>query len=245
MQDGGVAAPVQGGSTTPDFDYVFKLLVIGDCGVGKSALLRRFVDGEFSAEYTTTIGVDFGTRTCTVSGKKVKLQIWDTAGSERFRAVTSGYYRGAHGIIIVFDVGDRRSFEDVKYWIGEAGRFAPASAQRLLVGNKCDLEGPSRLVTREDALELSDELGVPLVEASAMSSQNVEQAFLLLAEAVRETATREMPAVQSLETAPRGVSSQNQAPLLGPAMPMRRRGLCRACHACLRRVFARIGIAER
>ncbi|XP_056275538.1 ras-related protein Rab-35b isoform X2 [Pseudoliparis swirei] len=102
-----------------DYDYLFKLLIIGDSGVGKSSLLLRFADNTFSGSYITTIGVDFKIRTVEINGEKVKLQIWDTAGQERFRTITSTYYRGTHGVIVVYDVTSAESFVNVKRWLHE------------------------------------------------------------------------------------------------------------------------------
>ncbi|XP_072456395.1 ras-related protein Rab-35 isoform X2 [Notamacropus eugenii] len=102
-----------------DYDHLFKLLIIGDSGVGKSSLLLRFADNTFSGSYITTIGVDFKIRTVEINGEKVKLQIWDTAGQERFRTITSTYYRGTHGVIVVYDVTSAESFVNVKRWLHE------------------------------------------------------------------------------------------------------------------------------
>uniref|UniRef100_A0A7S1R9U1 Uncharacterized protein n=1 Tax=Alexandrium catenella TaxID=2925 RepID=A0A7S1R9U1_ALECA len=219
-----------------DADFIFKLVVIGDLGVGKSALLRRFVDGLYDTTYTATIGVDFGTRSCTLDGKKVKLQIWDTAGSERFRAITSSYYRGAHGVIVVFDVSDRKSFERVRYWLAEAGKSAPVTARRMLVGNKCDLTGEGRSISRDEAFDLADGLGVPLVEASAKSSENVEEAFLSLARAIKASATRAIPA-QSFDSYAVGTSSVGSE--LGAATRIRPRGICLGRGTCLLHALGR------
>ncbi|XP_020531803.1 ras-related protein RIC1 isoform X2 [Amborella trichopoda] len=122
-----------------EYDYLFKLLLIGDSAVGKSCLLLRFADDSYVDSYISTIGVDFKIRTVELDGKTVKLQIWDTAGQERFRTITSSYYRGAHGIIIVYDVTEMESFNNVKQWLNEIDRYASDNVSKLLVGNKCDL----------------------------------------------------------------------------------------------------------
>ncbi|CAN6475599.1 unnamed protein product [Victoria cruziana] len=122
-----------------EYDYLFKLLLIGDSSVGKSCLLLRFADDSYVDSYISTIGVDFKIRTMELDGKTIKLQIWDTAGQERFRTITSSYYRGAHGIIIVYDVTEKESFNNVKQWLNEIDRYASDTVCKLLVGNKCDL----------------------------------------------------------------------------------------------------------
>ncbi|CAI0462158.1 unnamed protein product, partial [Linum tenue] len=152
-----------------DSDYLFKLLLIGDSGVGKSCLLLRFADDSYIESYISTIGVDFKIRTVEQDGKVIKLQIWDTAGQERFRTITSSYYRGAHGIIIVYDVTDEESFNNVK----------------LLVGNKCDLTS-KRAVPYDTAKAFADEIGIPFLETSAKSATNVEEAFMTMASEIKK-----------------------------------------------------------
>jgi len=162
-----------------DYDHLFKLVLIGDTGVGKSCLLLRFADDAFTESYISTIGVDFRFRTVKVDGKTVKLQIWDTAGQERFRTITSAYYRGADGIIMVYDVTSAESFEHVGDWLGEVDRYASEGTCKLLVGNKSDME--TKAVTTEKAKEYADSLGVPFLETSAKNATNVEEAFLTMA----------------------------------------------------------------
>jgi len=119
-----------------DYDYLFKILLIGDSNVGKSSLLTRFSDDKFSEDIINTVGVDFKFKTLDIEGKKIKLQIWDTAGQERFRTVTSSYYRGAHGIIIVYDITNADSFKSVTAWIKDAEEGAPPDLEKSIVGNK-------------------------------------------------------------------------------------------------------------
>ncbi|PVU92327.1 hypothetical protein BB561_003900 [Smittium simulii] len=169
----------------PEYDYLFKLLLIGDSGVGKSCLLLRFADDTYTESYISTIGVDFKIRTIELEGKTVKLQIWDTAGQERFRTITSSYYRGAYGIIVVYDVTDLESFNNVERWLQEIGRYASEGVNKLLVGNKCDLS-ESRAVDYTQAKEFADQIGIPYLETSAKDSTNVEQAFLTMAKQIKD-----------------------------------------------------------
>merc|ERR1711939_905039 len=126
-------------SSSTEYDYLFKLLLIGDSGVGKSCLLLRFADDTYTETYISTIGVDFKIRTVEIDGKVIKLQIWDTAGQERFRTITSSYYRGAHGIIVVYDVTDHETYDAVERWMTEIDRFAGPEVNKMIVGNKCDM----------------------------------------------------------------------------------------------------------
>uniref|UniRef100_A0A8D0AII2 RAB1A, member RAS oncogene family b n=1 Tax=Sander lucioperca TaxID=283035 RepID=A0A8D0AII2_SANLU len=166
-------------------DYLFKLLLIGDSGVGKSCLLLRFADDTYTESYISTIGVDFKIRTIELDGKTIKLQIWDTAGQERFRTITSSYYRGAHGIIVVYDVTDQESFNNVKQWLQEIDRYASENVNKLLVGNKCDLT-TKKVVDYTTAKEFADSLGIPFLETSAKNATNVEQAFMTMAAEIKK-----------------------------------------------------------
>ncbi|KAL0454502.1 UNVERIFIED_CONTAM: Ras-related protein RABD1 [Sesamum latifolium] len=147
--------------------------------------LLRFADDSYVDSYISTIGVDFKIRTVELDGKTIKLQIWDTAGQERFRTITSSYYRGAHGIIIVYDVTEMESFNNVKQWLSEIDRYANDSVCKLLVGNKCDLV-ESKVVDTATAKAFADELGIPFLETSAKDAINVEQAFLTMAGEIKK-----------------------------------------------------------
>jgi len=172
-------------SMNTEYDYLFKLLLIGDSGVGKSCLLLRFADHTYTESYISTIGVDFKIRTITTRDEKtIKLQIWDTAGQERFRTITSSYYRGAHGIIVVYDVTDQESFNNVKQWLNEIERYASEKVNKLLVGNKCDLVS-KKAVSYEVAKAFADKLDIPFLETSAKAATNVEKAFLTMADEIK------------------------------------------------------------
>ena len=163
-------------AANPEYDFLFKLLLIGDSGVGTSCLLLRFADDTYTESYISTIGVDFKIRTIQLDGKTIKLQVWDTAGQERFRTITSSYYRGAHGIIVVFDVTDQESFNNVKQWLQEIDRYAYENVDKLLVGNKCDLTD-KKVVEYISAKAYADQLGISFLETSAKNATNVEQVF--------------------------------------------------------------------
>ncbi|KAI8638467.1 GTP-binding protein ypt1 [Parasitella parasitica] len=192
-----------------EYDYLFKLLLIGDSGVGKSCLLLRFADDTYTESYISTIGVDFKIRTIELEGKTVKLQIWDTAGQERFRTITSSYYRGAHGIIVVYDVTDKESFNNVKQWLQEIDRYAAEGVNKLLVGNKSDLTD-KKVVDFADAKDFAEPINIPILETSAKDSTNVEQAFLTMAKQIKDRmgATTQQPQQQSTVKVGPGASLQ-------------------------------------
>jgi len=168
-----------------EYDYVFKLVLIGDSGVGKSCLLLRFADDTYTESHISTIGVDFKIRTIQLEGKTIKLQIWDTAGQERFRTITSSYYRGAHGIIVVYDTTDSETFEHVKTWLHEIDRYASENVNKLLVGNKSDLTS-KRQVDTEAAKEFATQVNIPFLETSAKNATNVEDAFMTMAGEIKK-----------------------------------------------------------
>ncbi|KAH1113710.1 hypothetical protein J1N35_007088 [Gossypium stocksii] len=158
-------------------DYVFKVVLIGDSGVGKSQILARFARNDFSLDSKSTIGVEFQTRTLLIEHRSVKAQIWDTAGQERYRAVTSAYYRGAAGAMLVYDVTKRQTFNHIARWLEELRGHADKNIVIMLVGNKSDLE-KQREVSTEDATEFAQKEGLFFLETSALAAKNVETAFL-------------------------------------------------------------------
>ncbi|KAL1528975.1 hypothetical protein AB1Y20_010296 [Prymnesium parvum] len=173
-----------------DYDYLFILVLIGDSGVGKSCLLLRFADDKWTDSYISTIGVDFKIRTIELDGKTIKLQIWDTAGQERFRTISSTYYRGAHGIIVVYDVTSLESFNNVKRWLTEIDKYARENVNKLLVGNKSDLgdsesEPRLRQVPQTKGREFAEALDIPFLETSAKTGTFVDTAFLMMAHEIK------------------------------------------------------------
>ncbi|KAG0516203.1 hypothetical protein BDA96_10G342000 [Sorghum bicolor] len=176
-------------------DYVFKIVVIGDSAVGKTQLLGRFTRDEFFLDSKSTIGIEFQTRTVDIARHRVKAQIWDTAGQERYRAVTSAYYRGALGAMLVYDVTSRHAAR----WVTELRAHADKSIVVMLVGNKADLAGAAgrRAVAADEAATFAEEQGLFFSEASALSGDNVERAFLTLLQEIHANVSR-----KRLEAAP-------------------------------------------
>ncbi|CAL9099027.1 unnamed protein product [Musa textilis] len=165
-----------------EYDYLFKVVLIGDSGVGKSNILSRFTRNEFWLESKSTLGVEFATRTVQVEGRIIKAQIWDTAGQERYRAITSAYYRGALGAILVYDVTKPTTFENVSRWLRELRDHADSNIVVMLIGNKTDLEH-LRAVDTEEAQSFAEREGLSFIETSALEATNVEKAFrVILAE---------------------------------------------------------------
>jgi len=159
-----------------NYDYLFKVVLIGDSGVGKSNLLSRFTRNEFNIESKSTIGVEFATRSINVDGKTVKSQIWDTAGQERYRAITSAYYRGAVGALLVYDIAKHATYVNVTRWLKELRDHADSNIVIMLVGNKSDLKH-LRAVPTEEAKAFASENGLSFIETSALDASNVESAF--------------------------------------------------------------------
>ncbi|XP_031723150.1 RAB11a, member RAS oncogene family, like [Anarhichas minor] len=166
-----------------EYDYLFKVVLIGDSGVGKSNLLSRFTRNEFNLESKSTIGVEFATRSIQVEGKTVKAQIWDTAGQERYRAITSAYYRGAVGALLVYDIAKHLTYENAERWLKELQDHADSNIVIMLVGNKSDLRH-LRAVPTDEAKALAEKHGLSFLETSALDSSNVELAFQTILTAI-------------------------------------------------------------
>lgn len=169
-------ATIEMGTRDDEYDYLFKVVLIGDSGVGKSNLLSRFTRNEFNLESKSTIGVEFATRSIQVDGKTIKAQIWDTAGQERYRAITSAYYRGAVGALLVYDIAKHLTYENVERWLRELRDHADQNIVIMLVGNKSDLRH-LRAVPTDEAKAFAERNGLSFIETSALDSTNVETAF--------------------------------------------------------------------
>jgi Ras-related protein Rab-1A len=165
-----------------DYDILAKSIIIGDSSVGKSSLLYRYTDHDWNPHYIATIGVDFKVMTFERSSKIVKLQLWDTAGQERFRTITHTYYRGAHGVMLVFDVTSHDSFVNLNTWLADIKRFGSMNVPMLLVGNKCDCKAHERQVDDDEAAAFAAELGCDYVTTSARNDIGVEEAFSAMLE---------------------------------------------------------------
>ena len=173
-----------------DDEYVFKIIVVGDSAVGKSSLIKRYADREFHPEYISTIGVDFHLASLRLDGKNVKLQLWDVSGMDRFRSITTSYYRGASGVLLVYDITDFESFRNhfsvaTRYW-----KVCPTDVEILLVGNKSDLcskadVSTKRQVPHDEAKDYAEREQLAFTETSAKNANNVEKAFLTLAQRLK------------------------------------------------------------
>lgn len=165
-------------------DCVYKVLLLGDSTVGKTCFLLKYTDKIFKEVHMTTVGLDYRLKTMTLkNGKNVKLQIWDTAGQDRFRSITKNYYKGAHGIIVVYDITSFASFDNVKNWISQIREEVTSNVVIYIAGNKIDLE-EERKVQTEEGKKLAEEYGFPFVETSAKDGTNINEAFEDLVERI-------------------------------------------------------------
>jgi len=159
------------------YKFLFKYIIVGDTAVGKSCLLLQFTDKRFQPQHDLTIGVEFGSRTINIDSNQVKLQIWDTAGQEKFRSITRSYYRGAAGALLVYDITRRETFEHLSSWLEDCLKYSNANIVITVIGNKCDLES-NRQVTREEGEEFAKKHNLLFLETSAKTAENVDEAFI-------------------------------------------------------------------
>ena len=159
------------------FSVFFKILLIGDLGVGKSCVILRYVEGDFPGNIMSSIGVDFKTKQIELDDRLIKMQIWDTAGHEKFRTITTSYYKSAHAIIILYDITQKASFDHIRNWITEIDKFGKQGVLKVIVGNKLDMEN-NRKITKEAAENLALKYGIKLWEVSAKDNTNIEEMFL-------------------------------------------------------------------
>lgn len=159
----------------PSYDLQAKLLIVGDSGVGKSCLLLRFCENNFTTSHLATIGIDFKMKTIEIEGKRVRVQTWDTAGQEKYKTITQTYYRGANGIILTYAIDDRESFANVENWMKQIKENSNDNASIILVGNKSDL--PERRVNYDEGKRLADSHGIQFFETSAKDARNINDTF--------------------------------------------------------------------
>uniref|UniRef100_A0A3P9HJ01 small monomeric GTPase n=2 Tax=Oryzias TaxID=8089 RepID=A0A3P9HJ01_ORYLA len=204
-----VAVQEQRDAADQNFDYMFKLLIIGNSSVGKTSFLFRFADDSFTSAFVSTVGIDFKVKTIYRNNKRVKLQIWDTAGQERYRTITTAYYRGAMGFLLMYDITSQESFCAVQDWATQIKTYSWDSAQVVLVGNKLDLE-EDRQVPRQDGQRVATELGFQFFEASAKDNINVKQVFDRLVDVICEKMNQSFNGDASPSVSQKGDGLQEQ-----------------------------------
>lgn len=191
-----------------EYDYLCKVILIGDSGCGKTSVLGRFTDDVFTESFVATIGVDFKIKTLKLEdGKVMKLQVWDTSGQERFRSITQSYYRGAHAAVLVYDLSSRETFNTLPDWIECVKKHCSEKVLIMLLGNKLDLAS-KRTMSKNDVEEFAREKDIPLFfEVSAKTGRNIDEAFLTLAETYKSAITEHLEhQKQKLEIAANGSS---------------------------------------
>lgn len=190
-------------TTDQHFDYMFKILIIGNSSVGKTSFLFRYADDSFTSAFVSTVGIDFKVKTVIRREKRMKLQIWDTAGQERYRTITTAYYRGAMGFILMYDVTNEESFNSVQDWVTQIKTYSWDNAQVILVGNKSDMEA-ERVVTYDRGKQLADQLGLEFFETSAKENINVKNVFERLVDIICDKMSDGLDSDQSMTNVNRG-----------------------------------------
>ena len=161
-----------------DYDYIFKLLIVGDSHVGKSSLLTKYIDDKFDENFNSTIGVDFNLKYLNIDDKVIKLHIWDSAGQSRFSSITTLYYKNCYGVMIVFDLTDRNSFDNVKTWLDNIDKYCNViDVPKILIGNKSDLSLLYRSISYEEIIEFANSINIKYIETSAKDNKNIDKAF--------------------------------------------------------------------
>ena len=182
-----------------EYDYIFKVLLVGNSDVGKSSLILRYVDQIWNDVFVPTIGVDFKVKSLEIENKSIKLQIWDTAGQERFRNVISSYFKGEHGILLIFDITSRDSFKELENWLAEVEKNASTQILKILIGNKCDLE-EEREISKDEGEAFAMRNGMQYIETSAKINTNVNEAFEALSKIMVEYYSKKSSAINENKT---------------------------------------------
>ncbi len=199
-------------------DFKLKIVVVGDSGVGKTNLIRRFIQDDFQSNSKATVGVEFFSKSFKINDNVFKIEIWDTAGQERYKSITAAYYKGAKGGLVVYDVTSKTSFDNVDNWVSEIKEKASTDMRTMMIGNKIDLKD-ERAVSTEEALEKAKLLELPLMEASALDSTNVKQAFYDLLKEMYKEVKKTIDVVEQAE-------KQNEGVQLDTNQPEEKKGCC-------------------
>ena len=179
-----------------DFDFRFKIMVIGESKVGKTSVIKKYTQNRFGGVYLTTVGVDFQDKIINIDDKKIRLQIWDTAGQERFRNITKNYFNSSNGFLLIYDITDKDSLVHLNFWSAQIQLNAPEKSKCILVGNKCDLEG-SRAVSKEEGKIYAEKNKIKFFETSAKDGTNINEVFEYIANEIYKEQKMEMRSVTS------------------------------------------------
>ncbi len=162
-----------------DYDHLIKVLMVGESGVGKTCIIKRFIMNKFSLTHLSTIAIDFKMKVVEVEGQKLKFQIWDTAGQERFHTLTAGFFKGSDGVLVNYSVTERKSFENVNKWMSQISSLAPADVKVILIANKIDLE-EEREISTEEGEAMAEKFNAKFYEVSAKSGENIKEVFVCM-----------------------------------------------------------------